>query len=457
MIACVWLSVWPEGEAGAGLVERLASRVPRLVAEPGRGRVWADVRGLPAEAYGRLLRDEAGVGASVGVAMVAGVAGAAARVAAGAVRMASGEVDRSRGVLMVPEGGEREFLAPLPLSVLEPEPRLATLLEGVGVLRCGELAALAREPVEVRFGAEGVHLWRRARADDRRPLFGARPSQRPEGSVDFVDYVVTDPARLLFTANALLGPICERLQARGEHARRLVLELALANGRSWRRVLRMARPTASRERWLRRLRGLLERLTVDDAVAGVRLVADGLETAAVEQGDLFDRGFATAAAVELAVARLAEDREAPVVVKPETDAHPLLERATRWVEWDGRSGARRGATGADHAGGVPGGAGEAGGAEGTVGATLVLQLLAEPRVITVATTADRDAERPVRYREAGIDHVLVTVAGPDRISGGRWDAPYAREYFRCVTEEGTLVWIYRDGRTGGWFVHGWWD
>jgi hypothetical protein len=36
------------------------------------------------------------------------------------------------------------------------------------------------------------------------------------------------------------------------------------------------------------------------------------------------------------------------------------------------------------------------------------------------------------------------------------EAAYAREYYHCLDEEGQLLWVYRDGRSGKWFVHGWW-
>jgi protein ImuB len=52
---------------------------------------------------------------------------------------------------------------------------------------------------------------------------------------------------------------------------------------------------------------------------------------------------------------------------------------------------------------------------------------------------------------------VVTAAGPDRISGGWWEEPFAREYFRCITEDGGLFWLYRDGRRDDWYLHGWWD
>ena len=60
--------------------------------------------------------------------------------------------------------------------------------------------------------------------------------------------------------------------------------------------------------------------------------------------------------------------------------------------------------------------------------------------------------------------MIESAAGPDRVSGSRWDDPYEREYFRCVTEDGTLVWIFRRetvasevGPGSEWFMQGWWD
>jgi protein ImuB len=88
----------------------------------------------------------------------------------------------------------------------------------------------------------------------------------------------------------------------------------------------------------------------------------------------------------------------------------------------------------------------------------VLQLLAEPRRLRVESVSRRDHAVPVRFRDRGGWREVAMAAGPDRISGGRWEAePFAREYYRCVTDEGMLLWVYRDGRDGGWYLHGWWD
>jgi len=34
---------------------------------------------------------------------------------------------------------------------------------------------------------------------------------------------------------------------------------------------------------------------------------------------------------------------------------------------------------------------------------------------------------------------------------------YAREYFRVVTTDGSLVWLFRGAARDRWFLHGWWD
>ena len=60
-----------------------------------------------------------------------------------------------------------------------------------------------------------------------RSAVGAPVPERPRASLEFVDYVVSDPERLAFTVNALLGRLCDELVARGLHARALLLTLSL--------------------------------------------------------------------------------------------------------------------------------------------------------------------------------------------------------------------------------------
>ena len=103
-----------------------------------------------------------------------------------------------------------------------------------------------------------------------------------------------------------------------------------------------------------------------------------------------------------------------------------------------------------------------------------------PQPLIVDTATRRDHEVPVRYRDdTGRWHDIVDVAGPDRVSGGEWESAFTREYFKCVREDGTLVWMFmaidermslpraqrgergahatREGKDHWWFLQGWWD
>ncbi|HUG01146.1 MAG TPA: hypothetical protein VML95_04750 [Longimicrobiales bacterium] len=452
-IACLWTPDWRTDEAPPApavppdVVGAALAIVPRVALDT-RGMIWADVRGLPVRETAERLRRTAG-DVRVGVAGVPVAAEIAARWADGpsgavarrrAVLSASGRFPGSEvGVAIVPPGADRAFVAEAPVALLEPPPSLLALLEGTGLLTCGALAVLSREAVEVRLGAQGARLWRLARADDPRRLFQRIPPLRPHASIDFVEYVITDPARLVFAANALITPICEELVQRGEHARSMTLSLPLANGRTWSRALRPGRPTASREIWLRLIRSRLERLSVPDAVNGVAVEVGATEPASVRQGDLFDRGFGSASAVEAALSRLIGEL-GEVVVRPENDAHPLAERRTSWRTRDPIEIADN----RDRP--TP--------PEAFAETPLTLQLLPEPREVRV----DLDAGRPHRYHDRTGWRSLTVVAGPDRMSGGWWeDDAYAREYYRCVTGDGVLVWIYRDASRDRWLLQGWWD
>lgn len=430
---CLWSPRWatvgaPLAEAAAPLLEV----APRVVVE-GRGVVWADARGLPASRIAWRLLERVGWRTEevrAGVAAVPVAAELAAR---------SGDSP----VTPVEPGRERGFLAPLRLELLEPERRLCALLDGVGVRTCGELAALPRESVEVRFGAEGVALWRLARADDSRLLFGPIPRERAHAAMDFVGYEVRDAGRLVFTANALLESVCAALAGRGERAREMMLALTLSGGGVMREAIHAARPTAERAAWLRRVQDRLDRLRLPDAVTGVALQVEGVEPASALQGDMFDRGFATAAPVEEAVSRLV-DAHGPVFVEPEVEGHPLAERRTTWKPREPAEAAEAGAASP----GEP---------------CLTLQLLREPRRVAVRVRARRDHVVPVQYHDllgGRVWRELVTAVGPERVSGGGWEEPagYAREYFRCVTDAGVLVWLFRAlSEEGAWYLHGWWD
>src|SRR6185312_17256499 len=129
--------------------------------------------------------------------------------------------------------------------------------------------------------------------------------------------------------NSLAGTVCTALQSRGEKAREMSLIFALGNRTQRSHVIRSSRPSAEQKRWMRLAREALDTITLPDAVMGVTLRAESVVGSHGAQGDLFDRGFASAPAVEDAIIHLTDD-QGDVVVEPVNSEHPLLEERTVW-------------------------------------------------------------------------------------------------------------------------------
>jgi protein ImuB len=430
---CLWSpAASREKELLQQLVPSLLAVAPRVLLGTS-GIVWADARGMSAEP---LARDLLGVFHDKGVEQVRAALSISPICAEVAARYGKGVLIR------IQPGTELEYLTPFPVGVLEPSLSLSSLLDGIGVESCGDLARLDLESVEVRFGAEGARLWRLSRADDSRRIFTSIPRALPTASLDWVDYTLKDGERLVFIINALVGNITTELTSRGQCAREMMMIFSLANRESFEHLVRPARSTASHKAWMRLMRSHLERITLPDVVVGITIRVESVTGEVERQGDIFDRGFATSRAAEETIAQLLDDQGA-VVVTPRNTQHPLIDRRTDWVSQEPAQASARIQL-----------------RERVVKATaaprLTLQLLPEPRPVAVKTRRRRDHELPVEFRDR-LWMPIVSAAGPDRVSGGQWSEPYAREYFRCVTDDGMMVWLYRDARDDVWYLHGWWD
>lgn len=430
---CLWSpAATREKELLQQLIPSLLGAAPRVLLGA-NGIVWADARGMSAEP---LARDLLAVFHEKGVEKVRAALSVSPICAEVAARHGTGTL------IGIPPGTEGEYLAPFPIGVLESSLALSSLLDGIGIESCGDLATLDLESVEVRFGGEGARLWRLSRADDSRRIFNSIPRALPTASLDWVDYTLKDGERLVFIINALVGNITTELTSRGQCAREMTMIFSLANRETFEHLVRPARSTASHKAWLRLIRTHLERITLRDSVVGITMRVESVTGEVERQGDIFDRGFATSRAAEETIAQLLDDQGA-VVVTPRNNRHPLIDRRTEWISQEPAQASARIQL-----------------RERVVKATaaprLTLQLLPEPRRIAVTTRRRRDHLLPVQYRDKEWMSIIFA-AGPDRVSGGQWTEPYAREYFRCVTDDGMMVWLYRDAREDEWYLHGWWD
>ena len=138
------------------------------------------------------------------------------------------------GNAIVPAGGARSFLAPLPVSLLRSRPELAGLpdtLERLGIRTLGELAALPRPAVAERFGHPGLLALDLALGSDT-PLEPRRP---PEPVVERLALPEAASGPQLERALELLvARLLARPERRGRSLRSLALSARFVEGGTWR-------------------------------------------------------------------------------------------------------------------------------------------------------------------------------------------------------------------------------
>jgi nucleotidyltransferase/DNA polymerase involved in DNA repair len=229
------------------------------------GVVYIDTRGVE-RLYG-------GVGAALERALVSAGAAWDPRAGAGQRRfaaLAAASVARPGQALIVEGEAERDFLAPLPLTLLPlPSDRYAEL-EGLGVQRLGELARLPGEAVAERLGPEGRRAWQLARGGERRRVRGRAPAVELAEALSFPE-AVGNHITLARAFRALLDRLLARPERAGRPLRKVAVSVRLVGGGSWRRAVTLREATADRSRLRAALTSKL--LEIPGPVVGLRLEA----------------------------------------------------------------------------------------------------------------------------------------------------------------------------------------
>ena len=156
------------------------------------------------ETIGRALKqrvlDEAGLVVSVGVATNK----LCAKVAS--------DLRKPDALVIVPAGGEADFLAPLPVSRLwGVGPQLRQALADYGVSTIGQLAAMSEGTLRRRFGSHGIELRLRAQGVDPARVVTSHAPKSIGHELTF-NHDVTDSARLEATLLDLAESVASRLR-----------------------------------------------------------------------------------------------------------------------------------------------------------------------------------------------------------------------------------------------------
>ena len=153
------------------------------------------------------------------------------------------DLGKPDGFVVVPEGGEAAFLAPLPLRRLwGVGPSTQQVLEAWGLRTIGDLAALDARRLEGQFGAFGRALWERAQGlDPDEVVPGGAP--KSVGHEHTFDRDEEDDARVEATLLRLVESVATRLREGGHRGVTVTVKLRLAPFETLTRQRTIGEPT----------------------------------------------------------------------------------------------------------------------------------------------------------------------------------------------------------------------
>ena len=421
----------------------------------GEGVWWVDAAGLGSEA--KLAEKLAAIAGRIGFGPArAGIAGCA--IAAYAATFGGTGARRHRGTAqspgrapvrprIVPPGADARYLAPFPVTLLDPDDDLAETLRSLGLVTIGQLAALDADEIEARFGPEGLAAHRLARGIDPRGPSTPRDDALPVIEVELGGPVATAEP-LLFVLKGALASLGRTLHDQGLAAREIALALRLDDGSTAERAVRPARPTSHADALFDHCRLALEGWQLPEPAVALRLSAAVTVPASGEQGDLLAPRWADPAALAAAFDRIRSSEGADAVALPEKrDGHLPADQGAWREDLDALSHGRADAPALRRAADAP---------------------AAALRILPAATPVHVRLGRSglAAFRHADSWHDVAEWCGPERLAPRWWrheaagvagQTPGARDYYTARTADGTLWLLRRDDPSHSWFVEGWWD
>ena len=167
------------------------------------------------------------------------------------------DMDKPDGLVIVPPGSEREFLAPLAVEKLwGVGPKTAARLEAEGVHTIGELASQPEEWFRARFGRPGPYMRRLALGQDDRPV-EIEHERKSVSAETTLASDTDDPQVLLERVNRLARRVAEHLERNELRGLTVKIKLRLADFTTFTRQRTLAEPVQGTEEIVSAASGLL--------------------------------------------------------------------------------------------------------------------------------------------------------------------------------------------------------
>ena len=348
---------------------------------------------------------------------------------------------------LVPPGGHRDTLRPLPLAALRISNETVVALAQAGLKRVADVISRPRAPLAARYGEEFLRRLDQALGREEETITPRLPLPSYVAERRFPEPILLQ-SDVLGTIEQLAHELSHLMERHGKGSRLLQTTLFRVDGKVYRIQTGAGQPLRDPER-IQHL--FAERLDViaDECDPGfgydtIRLSAftvERLEAAQIGLGNE-DHGRELAHLIDRLSARFGARRV--------TRQMPCNTHIPEFAVVDTPAQSAR-----DEFSAVPI-------VQDRLMPARPLRLLARPEPIeTVAEVPDGP---PVRFRWRHVLHEVAAVEGPERIAMEWWrdeqGRALTRDYFHVESKRGARVWLYREGlytretAQPHWFVHG---
>ncbi len=338
--------------------------------------------------------------------------------------MAASLLARARpGACIHDRGRLVEQLADIPLQNLTRNSQARELMRGIGLSSIGDCLGLPRPELARRAGPELMLLLDRllGRTPDPRPLW--RPPEVFSQRLLLLSEI-SHASALLFPARRLVASLCGFLRGRGGAVQHLQWRFLHRDAEPTRMEQGLLRPSREAEHILELFRQSLERLELPGAVVEMELQVADWQVLQEEAGDLFPCGQGARDEKFLERLRARLGNEAVRGIQVQADHRP--ERAWRYCK--------------------PMETTEAGGRISAWHARQPVWLLPGPQLLSL------------RHGRPWHEGELQLREFSQRMESGWWDGnDVQRDYYRASNPAGRQLWIYRERRSGNWFLQGFFD
>jgi protein ImuB len=357
----------------------------------------------------------------------------------------------------------RNALAPLPVHALRPGARTVETLADVGIQRIEHLLALPRDELAARYGPALLLRLDQATGMARQTLQPIRLLPRYESS-----HVFDGPVRRIeiieATTRELLARLLDPLRADDRGILELAVELRRVNLEPETRLLRLTHPNRSHGHLWKLLWPRLEQAHLGFGVEEIILRATRTGRVRSQQAAFLREpaeGASDPAALGELIDRLVDRLGGGAVTRVQPAETYVPERAFVHAAVGEVTAPTLVAPANSRC------------APQVYPAHRPSQLFDPPEPARVMSLVPDGP--PVWMEWRGQAGAVVAGAGPERIAAPWWEhrllagatrsagatstegaAPAVRDYFEVEDEHGRRLWVFRDGASGDWYVHGQW-